>query len=151
MSSKKQNLIERLMLLGQTESMETALFHQMAAESFGMGITDMKAISALMLEGPMSAGNIAKRLHITTGAVTNLVDRLEGRGMVRRVADDKDRRKVIIQATPPDPSSFKNDPYTSMGKAYASHLMGYTEKELEFLIGYHQKQIEITKGQIDGF
>ena len=147
MSSKKQALIERLMFLGQMESTETALFHQKAAESYGLGVTDLKAVSALLQEGSMTAGQVGERLHITTGAVTNLVDRLEKRGILRRVADPNDRRKVIIEVNPVALYSTGN-PYESMGQAYTKLLDTYTEKELEFLVGYHERQIEMTKEQI---
>ena len=147
MSSKKQTLIERLMFLGQMGSTETALFHQKAAERLGVGITDTKAISALMQEGPMTAGQLGERLCITTGAVTNLVDRLENHGMVRREPDSSDRRKVIIKVIP-EVFEAEGDAYISMGDAFAELYATYSEKDLEFIIRYHEKQIEITKEQI---
>lgn len=147
MSTKKQTLIEHLMFLGQMSSTETALFHQKAAESLGVGITDIKAVSTLMQEGPMTAGQLGERLHITTGAVTNLVDRLENKGMVCREADSNDRRKVIIKIIQ---KAFSGDGgvYISMGEAFSKLYMTYSEKELEFIISYQEKQIEITKEQI---
>ncbi len=36
---------------------------------------------------------------VTTGAITNRIDRLEARGLVERVAA-RDRRKVIVRLTP---------------------------------------------------
>jgi MarR family transcriptional regulator, organic hydroperoxide resistance regulator len=147
MSSTKQALMDRLQFLGQMGSTETALFHQKAAESFGMGITDMKTVSTLMQEGPMTAGQIAARLSLTSGAVTNLVDRLEGHGVVKRTADLNDRRRVIIEVIP---SAFegRNNIYEEVGRDYANLLDGYTEQELEFLVRYHEKQIELTKRHI---
>ncbi len=147
MSTKKQTLIDRLMYLGQMGSTETALFHQKAAESFGLGITDMKTLSALLQEGPMTAGQIGERLHITSGAVTNLVDRLEKYGVVRRIADPRDRRKVIIEVVPGAITSEDNI-YVTMGEAYTRLLGEFSEDELEFLVSYHEKQIEMTKDQI---
>ena len=46
----------------------------------------------------LSAGELVRRTMVTTGAMTNRVDRLETLGLVRRAAA-KDRRKVIVQLT----------------------------------------------------
>src|SRR5678816_1482183 len=92
----RAELFAKLQFLGEISSTETALFHQAAAAKYGLGITDMKALGALMQEGPMTAGQIAKRLSLTSGAVTSLIDRLERRDMVKRTPDPNDRRKVIV-------------------------------------------------------
>jgi len=47
----------------------------------------------------MTAGHLAKATHLTTGAVTAIVDQLEAAGLVRRVRDTGDRRRVILEAT----------------------------------------------------
>jgi len=47
----------------------------------------------------LTAGELVRRSMVTTGAITNRIDRLEARGFVRRVAGD-DRRKVIVRLTP---------------------------------------------------
>jgi len=147
MSSKKQILIERLIFLGQIGSTETALFHQKAAERLGVGVTDTKAISVLMQEGPLTAGQLGDRLHITTGAVTNLVDRLEKRGMVNREADSNDRRKVLVTVVREGFESESNA-YISIGEAFAKLYTTFSEKDLELIIHYQERQIEITKEQI---
>lgn len=46
----------------------------------------------------LTAGELVRQSMVTTGAITNRIDRLEARGLVARVADS-DRRKVIVQLT----------------------------------------------------
>jgi DNA-binding MarR family transcriptional regulator len=48
----------------------------------------------------LSAGEIADRLVQTTGGTTKTIRRLEGRGLVRRVADATDGRRALIELTP---------------------------------------------------
>lgn len=48
----------------------------------------------------LTAGELLASSMVTTGAITNRIDRLEGRGLVRRVADPGDRRRVLVQLTP---------------------------------------------------
>ncbi|MEO5837528.1 MAG: MarR family transcriptional regulator [Acidimicrobiales bacterium] len=46
----------------------------------------------------LTAGELMRRTMVTTGAVTNRIDRLEERGLVERVST-ADRRKVIVRLT----------------------------------------------------
>ena len=46
----------------------------------------------------LTAGDLVRQTMVTTGAITNRVDRLEDRGLVERTTAD-DRRKVIVRLT----------------------------------------------------
>lgn len=48
----------------------------------------------------LTAGDLVRRTMVTTGAVTNRIDRLAERDLVERVAAADDRRKVIVRLTP---------------------------------------------------
>ena len=144
---RREALYAQLQILGEVASTETALFHQAAAAKYGLGITDMKALGALLQEGPMTAGQIAKRLSLTSGAVTNLIDRLERRNFVRRAPDPNDRRKVIVIANQEMLASGENV-YLSMGEAFYRLYETYTTEQLEFLVQYHKASIELNKQEI---
>ena len=75
------------------------LVNQMVAERMGVNRTDHRVLEILNRRGPMTAGDLARAAHLTTGAVTAVVDRLEGVGFVRRVRDTDDRRRVLIEQT----------------------------------------------------
>ncbi|HTX72762.1 MAG TPA: MarR family transcriptional regulator [Rectinemataceae bacterium] len=139
--------MDRLQVLGEVTSTETALFHQAAAASYGLGITDMKTVSILRTEGPMAAGQLAERLSLTTGAVTNVIDRLEQRGLVRRQADEKDRRRVIVVLNSAALTSVGNA-YDSMGKSFERLLAAYSTEELAFLVRHYEASLELTKQEI---
>jgi DNA-binding MarR family transcriptional regulator len=141
---QRAQLFAQLYMLGETSSTETALFHQAAAARYGLGITDMKTLGVLMQEGAMTAGQIAKRLSVTTGAVTSLIDRLERRNLVIRGPDPTDRRKVIVSVNAQTLASGENV-YRSIGEAFARLYATYTTEELEFLVRYFRSQIELTK------
>jgi MarR family transcriptional regulator, organic hydroperoxide resistance regulator len=146
-SEHREKLIDQLQFLGQTASTETALFHQAAAAKLGLGITDLKTLSILLQEGPMTAGQLATRLSLTTGAVTNVIDRLERQNFVNREPDARDRRKVIVtvnqQTLAPD-----NNIYRSMGDSFSLLLQSYSMEELVFLVRFYQASIEMTKQEI---
>jgi DNA-binding MarR family transcriptional regulator len=46
----------------------------------------------------LTAGDLVRQTMVTTGAITNRIDRLEQRGLVERASTD-DRRKVIVRLT----------------------------------------------------
>jgi DNA-binding MarR family transcriptional regulator len=143
----RQSLKNEMQFLGQMLSTETALFHSTAAEKNGLSITDMKTISTLMQEGSMTAGQIAERLSLTTGAVTSLIDRLEKVGVVERASDPKDRRKVIVKIIP---KKIQNtgSVYESMGKNFGDMLEYYSTEQIKFLVRYYKDSVELTKKEI---
>ncbi|MBT9548361.1 MAG: MarR family transcriptional regulator [Candidatus Sericytochromatia bacterium] len=143
-SEERKALMGQMQFLGQMSSTETALFQQAAAAKYGLGITEMKTISALLQEGPMTAGQLTRRLNLTTGAVTNLIDRLEKRGWVGRSPDPSDRRKVIVSVNQTQLASGENV-YQSMGVAFEALLNSYSTEELRFLVKFHQSVIELTQ------
>jgi DNA-binding MarR family transcriptional regulator len=50
--------------------------------------------------GPLPAGELGARMHITSGTMTSVLDTLEGKGYIRRHADPADRRRVLVDLTP---------------------------------------------------
>lgn len=145
--ARRQTLVVQLQFLGQMASTETALFHQVAAAKYGLGVTDMKTLSALQQEGAMTAGQLAKRLSLTTGAVTNVIDRLERQDFVKRAPDPADRRKVIVTINE-DKLAAGDNVYLSMGEAFGKLYDTYSTEQLEFLAQYYRTSIELTKQEI---
>ncbi|WP_369375255.1 MarR family transcriptional regulator [Promicromonospora sp. Populi] len=75
------------------------LFHQAAADSVGLSGTDYQASNLLDLEGPITSGELARRLGLSLAAGSRLVDRLIDAGIARRGDDPGDRRRVVVEHT----------------------------------------------------
>jgi len=75
------------------------LFDAVVSERAGINRTDWRCLDILGTRGPMTAGQLAQAVRLTTGAVTGVLDRLEAAGLVRRTRDADDRRKVIVELT----------------------------------------------------
>lgn len=146
-SEKRRDLMNQMQSLSQTASTETALFHQAAAAKLGLGITDLKTVSTLLQEGPMTAGQLAERLNLTTGAVSNVIDRLEQGKFANRTPDTKDRRKVIVTVNQEKLSST-DIVYRSIGEGFEKLLESYSIEELEFLVRFYNSTIDLTKFEI---
>jgi DNA-binding MarR family transcriptional regulator len=99
-SSKKQDLITRLITAFRDSGNQDSAFDNLAAERLGINQTDLHCLNAIENAGGLTAGQLAAAVGVTTGAVTGAVDRLERAGFARRVADPEDRRRVKIEVTP---------------------------------------------------
>ncbi len=78
-----------------------ALTERLAAPMVEAGLTETQfgVLEALYHLGPMCQSDVARRILTSTGNVTLVVDKLEGRGLVRRVRLEDDRRYVELQLT----------------------------------------------------
>jgi len=79
--------------------------HRMLDETlseFGLSLGDWKVLNHLQSAGPpyrRSAGKLATRADLSSGAMTNRLDKLEGAELVRRLPDPDDRRGVKVELT----------------------------------------------------
>jgi DNA-binding MarR family transcriptional regulator len=88
--------IKRISELGRQFSDATILMHEAIARRVCLTGTDHKYLGLLMQYGAMTAGELAKRTGLTTGAVTGVIDRLEQKQLVKRAFDEHDRRKIVV-------------------------------------------------------
>jgi len=71
-------------------------------EEFGINSGEWRVLGTLWRAGAphtMSPGELARIEELSTGAMTNRLDRLEEAGLVRRLPDPDDRRAVKVQLT----------------------------------------------------
>lgn len=95
-SGGRRAAVAALKAAGRANSDASVMFHAAVAGQLGLNATDTKALSILEREGPLSAGALSERTGLTAASVTSLIDRLEGKRLVRRVEDPADRRKVQV-------------------------------------------------------
>jgi DNA-binding MarR family transcriptional regulator len=130
-------------------SAATILFHQAVADRLGMNVTDHKCADILLRTGPITAGELAERTGLTTGAITGVIDRLERAGVVRRAKDPDDRRRVIIEPIPRRIERRIGPLFESMAQATAALCARYSLEELavirDFAARAHQMALEETR------
>lgn len=76
------------------------LYSQALAERIGIGSTDLECLDIIVMQGPVTAGDLARASGLTSGAITGVIDRLSRAGFARREQDRGDRRKVLVRALP---------------------------------------------------
>ena len=125
----------------------TLMLQQIIAENAGLYVTDAECIDFLMEMGPSTAGDLAKATRLTTGAITNVIDRLERSGFVKRSPDPKDRRKVVVSFVP-EKKTGMDEHYASLAKAVQQKLSTYSKRDLDLLIKHTGGLTKIYQAQV---
>lgn len=134
------DLVGRASLAGRELGSATVMFHEAVARQVGLSAVENKALDVLLLTGPATAGDLAERTGLTTGAITGLVDRLERAGLVRRERDEKDRRRVILRpVVNRRMTRVYERVFGGVAEAMRRELSRYTEPELELIIRVFQR------------
>lgn len=74
----------------------------LALETVGLSLWEYDVLSALRRQGRpfrLTASELASENRLSTGAMTNRIDRLEARDLVQRAQDPDDRRSVQVELT----------------------------------------------------
>lgn len=138
---------ERFVTLCRDLSAATVLFTTQVAERVGLSATDHKCLDlAVRADGPLTAGQIAERSGLSTGAVTGVIDRLERAGYVRRVRDPDDRRKVLVEVSRTNLARY-GDAFEGVTAALGRVLAGYTPEELTVAERFFTELIEATRAE----
>lgn len=69
----------------------------LAAE--GLTPTQLGVLEGLLHKGPMTQRDLSRKVLTSAGNMTDVVDKLERRGLVRRVRSARDRRSVQLELT----------------------------------------------------
>lgn len=67
---------------------------------YGLTAPQLIILQELSHADKISIGEIARRISLSQATVTDILDRLESKGLVLRTRNDFDRRQVLIKITP---------------------------------------------------
>ncbi|MEU2119885.1 MarR family transcriptional regulator [Streptomyces sp. NPDC016459] len=91
-----------------------------AAAAHGVEYGEFDVLTTLQRSGPpyaLTAGAFLNASMVTSGAITNRIDRMEAKGLVERVRDGEDRRTIKIRLT--------EHGHEVTRAAFADHLANY--------------------------
>lgn len=86
----------------------------------------------LMKQGRCPVAELARTLHSDAGAMTRTLDRLERKGLCRRVRCTEDRRVVQVEITPEGEAAIAHVPRV-LAEVQNAHLAGFSRAEWETL------------------
>jgi DNA-binding MarR family transcriptional regulator len=119
-----------------------------ASPHAGLNRTDMRALDIINMQQGLTAGQLAARLRLTTGAITGVLDRLERAGHARRTHDLEDRRRVVVQPTP-EARRFGSVVFRQLGRDLDELMATYSEDEREVIERFLVSVTEIVTHRAD--
>lgn len=128
---------------GRELSTAVVAFHEAVGARLGVTAVDQRALALIAGKGPLSAGELAKEINLTPGAVTGVADRLERAGLVRREPDPGDRRRVVISAVP---GAF-GPVFAGLAEAMDELTARYTPEQQQVIADWVVRTVEVLKEQ----
>jgi DNA-binding MarR family transcriptional regulator len=86
------------MAVRRLDLMMSQMHLEMSAR-LGLSAGELLALAHLSVDGPLGPTDLAHRLHMTTGAMTAMLDRLAERDFVVREPHASDRRRLGVRLT----------------------------------------------------
>jgi DNA-binding MarR family transcriptional regulator len=118
------------------------MFDEAAGAYARINRTDGRCVDILDRAGRMTAGQLAAAARLTSGAITAVLDRLEQAGLVRRVRDAADRRRVLVEVTP-RLAEISAPVFGPMVEEGAGWIAKYTDEQLETIVDFLERYREI--------
>lgn len=145
----KADLRSAVMQASAENSTLAVFFHAAIADEVGLGATDQKTLFLLRGLGPLTAGEIAQHTGLTTASVTNLIDRLEHKGFVRRVRDTADRRRVIVEPVAARLAELDRT-FGQIQTSFDSLLDTFSDEQLATIVDFLHRANAYSRAMLDG-
>jgi MarR family 2-MHQ and catechol resistance regulon transcriptional repressor len=136
------------LILGKASKAIENVDRESIAET-GLNLSDFTIMEALLHKGPLPVNTIGRKVLLTSGSMTAAVNRLENKGLVKRIQDSSDGRRFYVHLTKAGRKVIR--------RAFATHknnlekiaetLTTEERKELVRLlkkIGYHAGNIHLA-------
>ena len=95
----------------------------------------------LRMRGSSTVAELARWAQIDAGAMTRLLDRLEKKGLCKRVRSTEDRRVVMVELTPEGLKAMANVP-EMLADVLNQHLAGFSHAEWQTLTGFLKRMAD---------
>ena len=110
----------------------------------GVNLTDGRCLDLLDIHDGLTAGELAEAASLSPGAVTTVLDRMEGMGYVTRTRDEADRRRVLVELTPKARAlAFEvYGPIAGYAREYIEQLSG---EEIDVINRFLEVAVEVNE------
>jgi DNA-binding MarR family transcriptional regulator len=146
--TERRDAIAAFMRAGRESSRLSVMFRHALASRLGLTESDMECVDFLMDTGSATAGELAQRTGLTTGAITSMIRRLERAGYVTAARDPADRRRVIVTLVP-EKLERGRELYASFGLQVDRLIDDYSTAEIEFLAAHHDRMSAVFLAELD--
>ncbi|KMK78158.1 MarR family winged helix-turn-helix transcriptional regulator [Alkalihalobacillus pseudalcaliphilus] len=130
---KKENLSLKLFIVLLRASRAIADCNERKIKTFGVNKTEFAVLELLYHKGEQPIQKIGKKVLLSSGSITYVVDKLEQKGYLQRKYSAKDRRVIYAVITDVG-KAFIEEIFPENEEAIEELLSVLTEKEKESLI-----------------
>jgi DNA-binding MarR family transcriptional regulator len=148
MSKRREELLRELEMENRKSTLDGVYFFQAVAERSGMNLTDLQCVAVLAQTGPITAGQLAETMGLTTGAVTGVINRMEGAGYVRREKDPGDGRRVVVRPVPEELERVGAGFFGPQEGALAALVSAYDDRDLALFLDFMRRANAFTREEI---
>ncbi|MEU8819057.1 MarR family transcriptional regulator [Actinoplanes sp. NPDC048796] len=144
----RASAIADLMRAGRETSRLSMVFRYAIADRLGLTVSDLECLDFLADAGSATAGQVAERTNLTTGAVTSMLRRLQQAGYVTAERDPADRRRVIVTLRPERAAELER-PYERFAGRAERLIEGYSVDELLLLVRHFGRMQAMYLDELD--
>jgi DNA-binding MarR family transcriptional regulator len=149
MSQRREELLDELVHELRRFTGLGASFFRAAAGRAGMTAADVQVVDILAVTGPTTPGWLAEFTGLTTGAMTQMLDRLETAGLVHRERDPADGRRVIVRLAGDGDAARKIGPIVaSVGRGWGEMASRYDDAQLALLLEFVTRANAVSREEI---
>ncbi|GIM72238.1 MarR family transcriptional regulator [Actinoplanes auranticolor] len=144
----RASAIADLMRAGRETARLSMVFRYAIADRLGLTVSDLECLDFLADAGSATAGQIAERTNLTTGAVTSMLRRLQQAGYLTAERDPADRRRVIVTLRPERTAELER-PYERFAERTAQLIEGYSVEEITLLVRHNDRMQAMYLAELD--
>jgi MarR family transcriptional regulator, organic hydroperoxide resistance regulator len=144
----RASAIADLMRAGREMSRLSMVFRYAIAERLGLTVSDLECLDYLADVESATAGQVAERTNLTTGAVTSMLRRLQQAGYVSAERDPADRRRVIVTLRPERAAELER-PYERFAERAEWLIEGYSVNEIRLLARHYERMQTMYLEELD--
>ena len=144
----RASAIADLMRAGRENSRLSMVFRYAIADRLGLTVSDLECLDFLADAGSATAGQVAERTNLTTGAVTSMLRRLQQAGWVTAERDPADRRRVIVTLRPERAAELER-PYERFAERAQRLIEGYSVEEVLLLVRHFERLQGMYLAELD--
>jgi len=140
----KKILVEQIIRGAQDYSANVLLFKQAVGQALKLTAVDIQCLGLILHKGFATPSELSNYTSLSSGATTAMLDRLEKVKLIERHRNPHDRRSVHIVVTKKTAQTVQ-PLFSSMLEAQATLAATYSEKDLQLLVGFFGKSIDMWK------
>lgn len=148
MANSREDLIRELQAESRQSTLDGLFIFQAVAERSGLNLTDLQCIGIIASTGPVTAGQLAETMGLTTGAVTGLLNRMERAGYVQRERDPGDGRRVVVRPVMEELARVGAGFFATEDQAVADLVQEYDDRDLALFLDFMRKANVATREEI---